>query len=294
MSSAVVLTTGLALGIAYAILGVAVSMVQVATRTLHFAVGALVVGGVAVWSVLAVDAVTGLARPAALAVAMVLGAMASLVVAVLSGALTRRSAADRRDEARTVVALVVGGGVLQAIVARGVTATSLRPEPLVDVGGVAIGGTEVGAATVAAIVLGVPLLLAVALGVESTRLGARLRLVGSSPEAAEQLGIRSGRVRLGAWAAGGALAVFAGALIAPITFSGAGQAGAFTIRAVAAGAVLGVGRPRAAVAGGLAIGLAESFGQALAPSVGAELGVAVVVLGLLLVRGPRHGTARPW
>jgi hypothetical protein len=95
---------------------------------------------------------------------------------------------------------------------------------------------------------------------------------------------------------GGAAVVLAGLLAAPVAFVSTGQAAGFTVRGIAAAALLGRGGPAWAVPAGLLLGLTEVAGASWWPGAGGELAVAVVVVGVLVVRGGPHRRAwgRTW
>jgi ABC-type uncharacterized transport system permease subunit len=134
---------------------------------------------------------------------------------------------------------VVAAGVLDAGLARGVTARTFRPDPLLDLP--ALGPLDPAVTT--ALALGVPAVAVLALLLARTRWGRRVRLVGGSTAAAERAGVSPPRVRAQALAVGGAATVLAGLLIAPVVFVGTGQAAGLTVRGVAAAALLGTGGP---------------------------------------------------
>ncbi|MFP5310404.1 MAG: ABC transporter permease subunit [Actinomycetes bacterium] len=276
----VVAATALALGAVYGLLGAAVSAVALTTRTLHLAVGPVLVVGVLVTATAGADL---LGVPTAVAVA------GGLLVGAVASALLQPLVLARLPEGLPwLVGLGVAAAALEAGTARVFGTVTLRPAPLLDLP--ALG--RVDGAVVTAVVVGVPMTVVLAWAVERTGWGRRLRLVGGSVEAAARGGVHAGRVRAGVLAVAGAVAVLAGLLVAPIAFVSTGQAGALTVRGVAAAALLGRGRPTSALAGGLLLGSVEALAQAAAPAVGAEVAVAVLVVGVLLVRG--DATARAW
>lgn len=282
---AVTLTTGLALGAVYALVGAAVATVAVATRTLHLAVGQLLVAGVLVQLVLAVEVVSGLGPVAAVAIAVAVGAGASaLLVPLVLRRLPRGLP--------VLVGLAVAGGIVEAIVAGSIGTRTVRPDPVLAVPTVA--GLD--AAVTTALALGLPAAAVLALLVARSRWGRQLRLVGGSARAAELVGVAPARVETTAFAVAGGVAVLAGLLIAPLTFVGITQGAGLTVRGVAAAALLGRGGPGWALPAGLLLGLAEAAGQTAWPAPGGDVAVAVVVIGVLVVRGPEASRAwgRAW
>jgi branched-subunit amino acid ABC-type transport system permease component len=274
----------LALGSAYAAVGAAVAIVAAATRTLHLAVGQVLVAGVLVHLVLTSPAV-GLPVYAALALAVLLGAALSAALGPL--------VVDRLPAgAPVLVGLVVAAGILDAVVARTVTARPVAADALVALP--EVGGID--PRVVTAVAVGVPVAVACALLLRRTRWGRLVRLVGGSPPAAAALGRSPEVVRASALGLAGAVAVVAGLLAAPLVTVGTAQAGGLTVRAVAAATLLGTGGPVTAIAGGLVLGAAEVTGGALWPAAGAEVTVATVVVVALAVRGDqqRRAWGRPW
>jgi branched-chain amino acid transport system permease protein len=278
------LGAALALGSAYAAVGAAVAIVAAATRTLHLAVGQVLVAGVLVHLVL-VSPVVGLPAPLALLLAVTVGAALSAALGPL--------VVDRLPSgAPVLVGLVVAAGVIDAVVARAVTARPVVARPLLDLPGV----VGLDPRVVTAVVLGLPLAVGCAALLGRTRWGRLVRLVGGAPPAAEALGRSPVLVRATALGLAGAVAVVAGLLAAPLVTVGTAQAGGLTVRAVAAATLLGVGGPVVAVVGGLLLGAAEVAGGALWPAAGAEVAVAVLVVGALVVRGDqqRRAWGRAW
>ncbi|MBW3662912.1 MAG: hypothetical protein KY469_07410 [Actinobacteria bacterium] len=287
---AVLVSTALALGAAYALVGVAVSTVALATRTLHLAVGPILVVGVLVRLLLGVTEVVG--------VPDVVAVLAGLTVGALLSALLEPLVLGRlRDGLPWLIGLVVAAAVLETAAARWLATRAFRPQPLVGgEGTVELGGAVIGVPLVVALLIGLPTAVVLAVIVRHTRWGRRLRVVGASPPTAERSGFSPAVVRASVLALCGAVAVLAGLLIAPVTFVGVGQAAPLTVRAVAAAALLGPGGPRWAVPGGFALGAVEAVAQSAWPRAGGEVGVAVLVVALLVWRGSERSQAwgRAW
>lgn len=286
--TAAVLGTALTLAIGYALIGVAVVAVARATRTLHLAIGPVVVLGVVAWLLLGS---LGLPGSVALGAAVLVGA----AVSALLEPLVLRPLARRGDPLLVLIGLAVAATVLETGAGRWVTARTVRPDPVIGSGAPSeLAGVAVPGGTDAAVLLGVPLVVVLALAVARTRWGRRLQVVGASPEAAEVAGITPARTRLSALAVSGAVAVIAGVLLAPLTSLGVGQGGGLTVRGVAAAMLLGFGGPVGAVVGGVLLGAVDALGQAVWPSAGGTVAVASVVVGVLAVRGRTAAWERPW
>ncbi|MBW3657409.1 MAG: hypothetical protein KY457_02150 [Actinobacteria bacterium] len=278
---AITLTTGLALGAVYALVGAAVATVAVATRTLHLAIGQLLVAGVLVHLVLSVEAITGMGPLGATVVAVAVGAATS---AVLVPALLRRLPPGLH----VLVGLAVAGAVIEAVVARTLGTRTVRPAPVLDLP--PLGTLE--PAVTAALLLGLPAAALLGAAVRWSRWGRQLRLVGGSARAAELAGVAPLRVTTTAFAVAGGVTVLAGLLIAPVTFAGVSQGAGLTVRGVAAAALLGRGGPAWALPAGLVLGLAEASAQSVWPAPGGDVAVALVVIAVLVLRGPDVHRAR--
>ena len=275
----------LVLGSVYGLLGAAVAVTAVATRTLHLAVGEVLVAGVLLEVLVGVDVVTSIPTPLVVLAALAVGAALSallepLVLCWLPGG------------APVLVGIALVAGVLDALTVRAVGARTYRPTAfldLPDVGG--IPGSVVSALVfggLGAAVLGIAL--------ARTRWGRRVRLAGSAPEAAPYFGITPARTRAAALAVTGAAAVLAGLLVTPVTFVGAGQGAGFTIRGVAAALILGRVGPFRAIVAGLALGFAEAVALSVWPGVGSGVFVGLVVIVVLVARGSEEERAwgRAW
>ncbi|MFT5222293.1 MAG: branched-chain amino acid transport system permease protein [Glaciecola sp.] len=274
--------TGLGVGVAYGVIAAAIAMASRATRTLHLGIGPAVVLGALVHLTLA--AAGALPVAVTLAAGLATGALASALIEPL---VLRRV----EDEALRVVGTFVVGASIAAVAASFIGAGTVRPTPLLDPGALVVAGTVVPGPAFGAVIIGVPLAAALAWVLSSTRWGAQVRLVGGSPRAAERIGVRPGWVRLSALLVAGALGTVAVLLAAPLTLLGLPQAAGLTLRAVAA-ALLARDRPVVAMLFGVVMGVAEAVVQSLAPAVGADAAVALVVLAGLLVTGGRH--AQSW
>lgn len=270
------LSTALALGVVHGLVGVAVSIVAAATRTLHLAIGPILVAGVLVQLTL-----VAMGAPMLLAAAGGIAVGAGL--SALLGPLVLR---PLRDRLAVLVGLAVAAAIIEAALTRTLGTRTFRPTALLP-------GID---PIAAALLLGLPLAVALAVLVTRTRWGRRLRLVGGEPAAAARAGVSPDRTVAGALAASGAVAVFAGLLVAPVAFVGVGLGAALTVRGVAAAALLGRLTPLRALAGGFAVGAVEALALAVAPDVGPDLAVALLVVIVLAVRGSEEQQAwgRPW
>lgn len=283
--SGAVLAAAVTLGVGYALVGVAVVAVVRATRALHLAVGPVLVLGVVVSLALGT---LGVGTWPALLVAMVVCAAVSAAMEPL----LLRPLRSSGDVLLTLVGLAVAAAIVETAAGRWLTAQSVRPDPLVGGAMLDLGWIALPAGTTAALALGLPAVALLTWAIAATRWGRRLRVVGSAPRAAELAGVSPVRVRVVALGVSGAVAAFAGALIAPISSVGVGQGGGLTVRGVAAAILIGFRGPFGAVVAGLVLGTVEAVAQGWWPAAGGAVAVAAVVIVVLYARGGER--ARPW
>jgi branched-chain amino acid transport system permease protein len=115
----------------------------------------------------------------------------------------------------------------------------------------------------------------------TTSLGLAMRAVAANPAAALVVGLPVGTVRMTSFALAGALGGLAGALVTPITTLSYDVGVLLGLKGFAAAILGGFGSFPGAVAGGLSLGLLESFGAGYLKDV-----IAFVVLLLVLFIRP--------
>lgn len=147
---------------------------------------------------------------------------------------------------------------------------------------------SVGATPLAAdhlLVIGVTLLLGIALlgFFQQTQAGKALRATAQNPLGARLVGIAPGPMHGLAWALAAGLAAVAGVLLAPLTFVHA-HLGLIGLKALPAAVIGGFGSIPGAVAGGLLLGLVESFSGFYAPAGIRDSAAYLLVLAVLLLR----------
>ena len=132
-----------------------------------------------------------------------------------------------------------------------------------------------------AICLGVAGLLA--LVIQRTRLGMTVRAGANNPEMVELLGIDIGLVYRIVFAAGVALAAFAGMIAAPVASIYPGMGNQILIVSFVVVVIGGIGSIKGAFLGSILIGLADTFGQVLAPQI-AGMTIYMLMAAVLLWR----------
>jgi len=114
-----------------------------------------------------------------------------------------------------------------------------------------------------------------------TRFGMRVRAGATNSEMVEALGIDVRRLLSILFAAGTALAAFAGMLAAPLTTVFPGMGDGVLIISFVVVVIGGIGSVKGAFVGALLVGLADTFGKVLLPNVSSAIVYAVMAAVLL-------------
>ena len=122
-----------------------------------------------------------------------------------------------------------------------------------------------------------------ALVIQRTRFGMTIRAGADNREMVELLGIDIGLVYRIVFAAGVALAAFAGMIAAPVASVYPGMGNQILIVSFVVVVIGGIGSVKGAFLGSLLIGLADTFGQVLAPEI-AGMTVYMLMAAVLLWR----------
>lgn len=289
--------SGLALGTAYGLIAMGFSLVYRLTGVISFAHGDLVVGGVFIGVLVVlgstpVAAALDVVHSVGLAV-LIVAAGAALSAGVYLVAVRPFLPGVGHRSTRGDVLGWVAGGLAAGLLIREVLGLVLTqdayavPDPL-RLGSLTPSGVLQlpGGGTVAVRTLGViGIGLAVGILVERllvlTPVGTAMKAVSEDPTAAALLGLPVRRLVLVAFVVAGALAGLAGLLISPDRSLGVDDGAVLGLKAMAAALVGGLGSVRGALAGGLALGVIESF--VVASSVLGPHYADVVPLAILLI-----------
>lgn len=279
---------GLSAGGAYAILGVCAIFTYRLVAVVNFTGAAIGAAGTFV-----MVSLTEHGMP--LLPAVIIGILAGALVGMMIGGVMTRwfSGASATTKAAVTAALLVG------IIALGLRLTGgQRPHLFPDlVSGSAFrfAGVEVTWASVLTVTLAVGLTIASDLFLARTRTGLQMRALSERPMAAELIGIRVRALALAVWAIMGAVTAFAMMIIAPLRSPDFMSLSLLVVPALAA-ALIGAFRSfRAALLGGVLIGIVEGMVSAL--EFGARFRGVVPFLVILIVllwsqRGARWDAAR--
>ncbi len=271
---------GLAIGCLLFLLASGLSLVFGMMDVLNLAHGAVfLVGAYAAYALIGDDASwAGFAT--AIVVALAAGALCGGVLAGMTAPLAGRG---HLDQALLTlgVALVLADLV---VVAFGRDVHGVGAPPGLD-GSVSIAGQAYPVYRLALIGIGLALALAIYVIVERTRLGSLIRAAVADRAMLEAMGVDARKVLLGVFAAGCALAAFAGALGAQIYGARPGLEDSILLLALVVVVIGGLGSIKGALVGALVIGQVESLGRALVPDLAPFL--LFGAMGLVLLFRPR-------
>ena len=270
--------SGIAIGCVYALVALGFVLIYKATETVNFAQGDLMMlGGFFAYTA---TAIMGWPYWAAIVFAL-------LVMALFGMAAERVVLRPVLGQAQfTVVMVTIGVGYVM----RGVvtmmpgwgtdTFKIVTPfaEKVVNVGGAAISLEQL------MIILMTAALCVVLFGFfRFTRIGIAMQAASQNQLAAYYMGIPVARINTLIWGLSAAVATFAGILLAPITFVHANM-GFIGLKAFPAAVVGGFGSIPGAIAGGIIIGLVESFAGFYLPEGVKDIAAYIVVLVVLMVK----------
>ncbi len=119
--------------------------------------------------------------------------------------------------------------------------------------------------------------------IQKTRLGARIRAAASNPEMAQSLGLDIRWIHALVFAAGVALAAFAGMIAAPVSSVFPGMGNQVLIVCFVVVVIGGIGSLKGALVAALLIGFCDTFGKVLFPEF-AGVAVYLLMAAILLFR----------
>lgn len=269
--------SGLALGSIYALLALALVLINKATDVVNFAQGEMAMVGTFVCFTLLGR--TGLPLPVVLALALPLGAAI--------GALTERLTMPPLRSAPPVNGLIATIG-LWMIFHHGagwiwgydpLRFPSLFPPEPVNILGARVAQNSLG-------IVGVGIVVMILLYVffEYTRGGIAMRAASMNRHAAKLMGVNVGRVSLTAWALAGAISVVSGLLVAPLTFLDFEMMVSVLLKAFAGAILGGFNSLPGAVIGCLLIGVLENLFAAYVSSAFRDSFAFGIIIAVLMIR----------
>ena len=279
MSYFIVLTlTGVAAGMIYAALALALVLIFRATRVVNFAQGAMAMA--TTYIALAVITATN---------NYWLGFVAALAAGFVMGALAERLLVRWVENGPPLNPVILTLGlllVLEAVVPM-IGGAQIRsfPAPF-SISATQIGSTSIALSPFNIFTIVVVLVVMVGLMVlfRYTGLGLSMRAAAFQPAIARLLGVRVGRLLTFGWGLATAAGALAGLLVAPTLFLYPNSMDAVLVYGFTAAVLGGLDSPPGALIGGLSIGLALSYvGGYLGPDL-ETIGALVILFVVLMVR----------
>lgn len=273
-----ILASGLAMGCIYALVGLAFVLIYNASGGLNFSQGEFVMLGA-----FALFTTTALHMPYWLAVAVSVAALGLL------GWLFQRLLFYPLKDRSFLYFVIVTIGF--SIFARNLALIVWGPNPLTvppltTVETVSIGGVVMSPENIAIVIVTAVVLLAQYALFFHTDLGRRLRATAQNSQMAQLLGIYPRRMIGITFAMSGAVAGFAGVLLAPIFLIDTDMGGAVLLKAFIAVVIGGFGSIPGVVVGGICVGLIEILTAVYISSVYKDA-ICIAILILFLVAFPR-------
>jgi branched-chain amino acid transport system permease protein len=275
----IVLTlTGVAAGMIYAALALALVLIWRATRVVNFAQGAMAMA--TTYIALAVIQATG---------NYWIGFAAALAAGLVMGAVAERGIVRWVENGPPLNAVIVTLGlllVLEAVVPM-IWGGQIRsfPAPL-SIAATKVGGTYIALSPFGIFSIAIVLVVMLALLVlfQFTGLGLSMRAAAFAPEIARLLGVRVGRLLTFGWSLASMAGALAGLLVAPTLLLYPNNMDAVLVYGFTAAVLGGLDSPVGALVGGLSIGLALSY---IGGYFGGDLetiGALAILIAILMIR----------
>jgi branched-chain amino acid transport system permease protein len=271
------LLPGLTTGCVYALVAVGFVICANVSGVVNLAQGEFVmIGGMASsWLVTA-----GFPLPAAIAVAMVVGAALAAAQEKFTLAPVRRAPPFIQVTTTVGVAIVIRGFALVLFAADPLTLPGFSGDGVFFVFGAVLPVQALWVWGVTAA------LLAATFGVlRYSDIGRAVRACSINLQAARLMGVDAERLRVIVFAVSGAVGALAGAVVTPIVLSSWDAGVSYGIKGFVGAIIGGFRSPMLAVAGGIGIGLVEAFGAGYISSGWKDFIVYGVLLAYLLIRG---------
>ncbi|MGQ0663710.1 MAG: branched-chain amino acid ABC transporter permease [Pseudomonadota bacterium] len=274
--------TGLTVGAIYALVGIGFSIIYNSSQVINFAQGEFVmVGGMsAVFLIAAGGLPLWLAVPASVA-------LAALVGVGLAKFAVQPAASARGGGASVVTIIIITIGA--SIFIRGAVEVTLgknfyRLPAFSGETPLHIAGATLQTQSLWVLAVVVVVVAALKWFFDRTRLGKAMLATSHNPLAARLVGIDTRMILLLSFGLSGALGGLAGILTAPITLTKYDIGIMLGLKGFSAAILGGIGNPFGAVAGGLALGLAESLAAGYVSSAYKDAVAFVIILAVLFVR----------
>jgi branched-chain amino acid transport system permease protein len=271
------LFTGIGVGSIYALVALGFALIYRATNVVNFAQGDFAMLGAFSMVVLSID----LELPYWLSILITLALLAGF------GALFNLAVYYplRNRSFLPVIISTIGASIL---LENGVLATyGPRPQTLdgmFDLAGFSIGDVFLDTQYIVILVVAVAMVTLQYLFFERTLLGKKMQATSQDKEMASLLGIPVMTMIMITFMYSTALGGLAGILVAPVLFVTVGMGSTIALKAFAASMIGGFGDVKGAIAGGLALGVIETFGAAYISVPYKDAFAFLVLFVFLLVR----------
>jgi branched-chain amino acid transport system permease protein len=270
---------GLSNGSIYAVLALAIVMVNQATGMINFAQG-----GLAVFSAYLTWWMTEHS------IALILAIVLSVVMSFILGGLVERFVIRRFEGGDPDTAVVVTIGLLTLIT--GICGwlwsyNNLQFQSLFSLDTVKIFGAVVSVRSIGTFVVIVAIMALLQIFFMKTKFGLALRAVSVNPSSAALSGLPVGRLLMAGWGLAAALGAVGGALVAPQLSLTPGMMDTALVYALAAVILGGLDSPLGVVAAAWLIGVLENLAAVYVHFIGYDLKVAVpfiLIFVVLIVR----------
>lgn len=279
MEKPIILTlSGLANGSVYGLIGLGLALIYTSSRVINFAQGEFVMIG----AMLIATLMLTLELPPL--VACLLVCVACATIALLLERLTYAPLVRRAELLYVLIgtfagALIISGAALVIWGPSQIYVPNVFPNEPIRLGAITTTGQQL-----AIIVSFIAALLTAWVILYKTGFGLQVRATGINPVVAELMGIRTSRVLRFAFVFSAILSGVSGLLIGPFLGGQVAMGVPLTVKGFMAAILGGLGNPFAAAAGGLAIGLLESFVGGYGNSLYAEPIIFSAILVVLIVR----------
>jgi branched-chain amino acid transport system permease protein len=276
MNISATLASGIATGAFFALLAMALQMTYSASGVLNFAQGDLAVGGAFAYWALTTKA--GINVVASLLITIVIGFVVGAMVFGIVRLFTERSALEA---SLATIAISFGlEGVFQYVYG---SQTDIGI-PLIAGAPLHLFGAVLPRQNVAIVGLAIIIAVAVALILRTTKLGLMVRMVASNRNGARATGVSIPQVQGAVFAIGGAMSFAAGAAIVPITGASFISGQTLIITSFVAAVLGGLGGLWTAGAGGLVLGIIQSYLGTTSAGTYTETALFIVLMAVLLLR----------
>lgn len=269
------LFSGLTIGAIYALVALGFTLIYNASDVINFAQGEFVmIGGMVTFFALAVG------------VPLPLAALLAVTTAVLVGLCLYRFAIQpaRNATAVTLIIITIGASIFLRGVASVLFDKNFHSYPgFAGANPLQIGGASVLPQSLIVLIGVGAIVLALWLLMSKTLVGKVIIATAANKSAAQLVGVNTGWIIALSFAASAAIGAIGGILATPITLTNYDVGTLLALKGFAAAMLGGMGSPIGAVAGGLIVGLLESFGAGYLSSAYKDAIAFVVILAVLFV-----------